>query len=79
LIEKQNKRRNKMSEGSNESSSERSERIHNEGQEDGAKPWGSYDRPHGAVSTLVSDTESKCKDNADYDAGFHNAREQRPR
>ena len=62
-----------------ESSSERSERIHNEGQEAGSEPWGSYDRPHGAISTIAYDTEQKCKDNADYDAGFHNAREQKPR
>ena len=68
-----------MSDSSSESSSERSERMHNEGQEDGAKPWGSYDRPHGVASTIISDTESKSKDNADYDRGFHNAREQHPR
>lgn len=50
------------------------ERIADEGKEDGKKPYGSYEPPHGVISTLVSDTAKKSEDNAVYDEAFHEAR-----
>lgn len=57
--------------------SDRATELNNDGQEDGAKSFGSYDPPHGALETLLGDTDKCTEENAIYDAGFHNAREQK--
>ena len=48
-----------------------------EGRRDGDKKWGSYSRPHGAISTLFGDTKKKSRENASYDAGFSKSRKEK--
>ena len=57
--------------------SDRDTKLNNDGQADGAEPWGSYDPPHGVVETILGDSEKCYHENAVYDNGFHNAREQK--
>lgn len=56
---------------------DRADDLHEAGQKDGAQPFGSYDPPHGVIETLIGDTETCTRENAIYDSGFHNAREQK--
>lgn len=55
----------------------REEKLDRDGAKAGSESWGSHNPPHGVVETVVGDTAKCTRENAIYDAGFHNAREQK--
>ena len=58
--------------GQKESEGERAERIHNEGQEDGAE--GKYDPPHSWFWNTTVGSDQDIEDNKNYDKGYKNGK-----